>query len=248
MEWYKVAFGDIYPLVYPHRDDHEASRVAQSLAPLLGGRSPVIDVACGNGRYMAAFARAGMHVYGVDLSPYLLADAVASRSLRGCVVLADMRSLPLRDGAAGAVINMFTSFAYFETDADNVRVMHEASRVIAPGGIFLMDFLNARVLEREIGDGRPSTRRERGATIEERREIVEGGRVLVKRVQVRGEGREPLDYSERLRLYRDDDLVAMAEGAGLVRTALFGDYRLAPFEPCSSPRVILVCEKRGGIA
>ena len=184
MEWYKVAFGDIYPLVYPHRDDEEASRVAQSLAPLLGGRSPLIDVACGNGRYMAAFARTGLDVYGVDLSPYLLSDAVASRSLRGRVVLGDMRALPFRDGAAAAVVNMFTSFGYFETDLDNVRVMHEAARIVATGGVFLMDFLNAGALDRELRDARPSVRHERGATVEERREIVDGGRVLVKHVRV----------------------------------------------------------------
>lgn len=245
MEWYKVAFGDIYPLVYPHRDDEEATRVAHSLAPLLGARSPVLDVACGNGRYMAAFARTGLDVYGVDLSPYLLADAVASRSLRGRVVLGDMRALPFRDGCAGAVVNMFTSFGYFETDLDNVRVMHEAARVVATGGVFLMDFLNAGSLDRELGDGKPSVRRERGATIEERREIVEGGRVLVKHVRVGVEGREPLEYRERLRLYRHDDLVAMAEVAGLSARVVYGDYDLGAYAPSASPRVIMLCEKVG---
>jgi SAM-dependent methyltransferase len=243
MEWYKVAFGDIYPLVYPHRDDAEAERVAQSLAPLLGGRSPVLDVACGNGRYMTAFAKAGFDMVGVDLSPYLLEDAVASRALRGRVVLGDMRELPFRDGSMGAVVNMFTSFGYFETDLDNVRVMHEAARVIVRGGVFLMDFLNAGALERELAGSRPSTRHERGAVIEEERAIVDGGRVLVKRVRVRIEGREPVEYGERLRLYRYDDLVAMAGTAGLSPRAVFGSYELASYQPASSPRVILVCEK-----
>lgn len=245
MEWYKVAFGDIYPLVYPHRDDEEASRVAGSLAPLLGGRSPMVDVACGNGRYMAAFARAGLDVYGVDLSPYLLADAVASRSLRGRVVLGDMRSLPFRDGCAGAVVNMFTSFGYFETDLDNVRVMHEAARIAAAGGVFLMDFLNAGSLARELHEGAPSVRRERGATIEERREIVDEGRVLVKHVRVGVDGRESVEYRERLRLYRHDDLVAMAEVAGFAVRAVYGDYDLAPYAAATSPRVIMRCEKKG---
>jgi SAM-dependent methyltransferase len=245
MEWYKVAFGEIYPLVYPHRDDEEASRVAQSLAPLLGGRSPMIDVACGNGRYMAAFARTGLDVYGVDLSPYLLSDAVASRSLRGRVVLGDMRALPFRDGAAAAVVNMFTSFGYFETDLDNVRVMHEAARIVATGGVFLMDFLNAGALDRELRDARPSVRHERGATVEERREIVDGGRVLVKHVRVGVEGREPIEYRERLRLYRHDDLVAMAEVAGLSARAVYGDYDLAPFVASTSSRVIMLCDKMG---
>lgn len=245
MEWYKVAFGDIYPLVYPHRDDEEAARAARSLAPLLGGRSPVIDVACGNGRYMAAFARTGLDVYGVDLSPYLLSDAVASRALRGRVVLGDMRALPFRDGVAGAVVNMFTSFGYFETDLDNVRVMHEVGRIVATGGVFLMDFLNAGALDRELRDAQPSVRRERGATVEERREIVDLGRVLVKHVRVEVAGREPIEYHERLRLYRQADLVAMAEVAGLSARAVYGDYDLAAYSASTSPRVIMLCEKTG---
>jgi SAM-dependent methyltransferase len=246
MEWYKLAFGELYPLVYPHRDDAEAARVAGGLAPLLKGRSPVVDVACGNGRYMSAFGQTGLDVYGVDLSSHLLADAVMSRALRGRVVLGDMRALPFRDGAAGAVVNMFTSFGYFETDLDNARVMNEVARVIEPGGVFLMDFLNANALDRESLT--PSRRDERGAVIEERREIVEAGRVLVKHVHVRVEGRDPVEYSERLRLYRHVDLVAMATTSGLAPHAVYGDYDLAPYAPASSPRVILVCTKRGDAA
>jgi SAM-dependent methyltransferase len=248
VDWYKVAFGEIYPLVYPHRDDAEATRVARSLAPLLGGRSPLIDVACGNGRYMHAFAHTGFDVYGVDLSSYLLADAVSSRALRGRVVLGDMRSLPFRDAVAGAVVNMFTSFGYFETDLDNVRVMHEAARIVAPGGAFLMDFLNAGSLDGAWNQEQPSVREERGATIEERREIVEHGRVLVKNVCVRVGTEAPVEYSERLRLYRHDDLAAMARSSGLVPRATYGDYDLARYDAAASPRVILVCEKPEGDA
>jgi SAM-dependent methyltransferase len=206
----------------------------------------VLDVACGNGRYMTAFSATGLDVYGIDLSPYLLSDAVASRALRGRVVLGDMRMLPFRDGSAGAVVNMFTSFGYFETDLDNVRVMHEAARVLAPGGVFLMDFLNAEALGRELRDGKPTQRRERGAIVEEQREVVDDGRVLVKHVRVQFEAREPVEYHERLRLYRHDDLVAMAEASGLARHAVYGDYALASYDAPRSPRVIMVCRKPGG--
>lgn len=243
MEWYKVAFGEIYPLVYPHRDDDEALRVARSLVPLLDERTPLLDVACGNGRYLRAFQAAGLDVFGVDLSAYLLADAVTTRSLRGRVVIGDMRLLPFRDECAGAVVNMFTSFGYFETDLDNVRVMQEIARVLATGGRFLMDFLNASVLERELSAEKPSVRHQGDIVIEERRQIVDEGRVLTKRVRVTGAGRTPVDYSERLRLYRHDDLVSMAEASGLTPLAVYGDYDLSDFDANRSPRVLLLCEK-----
>jgi len=174
-----------------------------------------------------------------------LSDAVASRALRGRLVLGDMRDLPFRDQSAGAVVNMFTSFGYFETDLDNVRVMHEIARVIVQGGIFLMDFLNASALDPALKDRKPSVRRERGAVIEEHREIVDEGRVLIKRVRVRVESKEPVEYSERLRLYRHADLIAMTETAGLAVREAYGDYDLSAYKSSVSPRVILVCEKAG---
>ena len=53
-EWFKIAFGELYPLVYAHRDVAEAARVAHLLAPIVGLSRPVLDVACGDGRYMSA--------------------------------------------------------------------------------------------------------------------------------------------------------------------------------------------------
>src|SRR5712671_5684455 len=119
MEWYKAAFGELYPLVYPHRDVNEAARVASRLAPIVAAARPTLDVACGDGRYMCALGAAGIDVYGVDLSEYLLGEAVKRAGLAGRVVCGDMRALPFVSGAFGSAINMFTSFGYFESDADN---------------------------------------------------------------------------------------------------------------------------------
>jgi hypothetical protein len=135
---------------------------------------------------------------------------------------------------------MFTSFGYFETDLDNVRVMHEIARVLMDGGVFLMDFLNAGAVR---VDATAVTRTERGAVIDERRELVDGGRFLVKRVAVRMPSRAAVEYDERVRLYSHDDLVAMAEAAVFSIRARYGDYQLAPYDAASSHRVILVCEK-----
>ena len=243
MEWYKVAFGDIYPLVYPHRDEAEAARVAARLLPLIGAARPLLDVACGNGRYMRPLAAAGVDAYGADLSTYLLADAVANGGLGGRVVCCDMRALPFRDGAFGVAINMFTSFGYFDDDADNAAALREVARVLRVGGTFVLDFLNAG---RVRGGVAGPTRRTAGDTVvDESRELSADGRVLTKRVVVRWSGREPVEYVERVRLYDRDDLGALLAGASLAERATYGDYDLGPFDDTASSRVIFVCEKRG---
>lgn len=241
MDWYRVAFGELYPVVYSHRDDAEALEAARRMAPLLAGRGPLLDVACGAGRYMTAFGAAGLDVLGIDLSEYLLIEAVERRRHGGRVVLSDMRALPVRNAAVGAVVNMFTSFGYFESDADNHRVLREIARVLAPGGRFLMDYLNADAINR---DALEATRREvEGAVVHEDRRIDEARGVLEKHVRVEVAGRPDVEFTERVRLFNAADLERMVSDAGLSVMTRYGDYDLGDYEPGASPRLLLLCEK-----
>jgi len=242
MEWYQVAFGELYPLVYPHRDVAEAARVATRLAPHLAGARPTLDVACGDGRYMSALTGAGADMFGVDLSGHLLGEAAKRNELSGRLVCGDMRALPFVTGAFRSAINMFTSFGYFEADADNASVLAEINRVLASGSIFVMDFINAHAVEHKL---KPQSQRTMGdATVRETRELSADGRFLVKQVRVEWPEREAVEYVERVRLYHRDDLRALLAGAGFDITAEHGDYELGPFEPSLSPRLILICMTR----
>jgi SAM-dependent methyltransferase len=239
-----VAFGEVYPLVYAHRDDSEARRAAAVFAHVFAGASPVLDIACGAGRYLAAFDEAGVHAFGVDLSEFLLVEAVERRGMSGRVVLGDMRCLPFQDGCAGGAFNMFTSFGYFDDEADNARALHEIARVLRPGAPFLMDFLNAGTVG--AVDTRPTRREEGGVQIEERRERDPAGRFLTKQVRVLPPGGREVSYQERVRLYTAIELETLLEQAGLRVRERYGDYDAGGFDPATSPRVILVAEKEKG--
>lgn len=241
-EWYEVAFGELYPLVYPHRDVAEAARVAKKLAPYVAGARPTLDVACGDGRYMCALTRAGADMYGVDLSEHLLGEAAKRNELSGRLVCGDMRALPFVAGAFHSAINMFTSFGYFEADRDNAGVLGEINRVLASGSTFVMDFINAHGVRDKL---KPHSQRTiHGATVNETRELSGDGRFLVKQVRVEWPGREAVEYVERVRLYHRDDLRALLADAGFDIRAEHGDYELGPFEVASSPRLILICMTR----
>jgi SAM-dependent methyltransferase len=243
VEWYEVAFDRLYPVLYPHRDDEEARRAAASFGALLDERDPVLDLACGNGRYMDAFAGAGRSMVGLDLSPYLLGRAAGSPSRRGRLVQGDMRALPFRDACFGGVVNMFTSFGYFDDDAENRSVLGEVARVLRGAGVFLIDFINAGpVLSAPLGRSR---RESGGYTIDEDRALTPDRRQLVKHVCVaRRSDAFHIEYEERVRLFTPDQLRAMLGGAGLDVTEVFGDYDGGAFDPTQSPRVIMACVRR----
>jgi len=242
-KWYEVAFDRLYPVLYEHRDAAEAEGVVSGFGQRLTGRGAVLDLACGNGRYMDVLGRAGVEMVGVDLSAFLLREAWREPGLRGRLVQGDMRRVPIASGTLGGVINMFTSFGYFEDDADNRAVLEEVARVLRPGGVFLFDYINRGT----VTGGRPmeaSTREAGGYRLEEHRSLVDDGRFVVKHVVAESlSDGSRVEYDERLRLYRRSELEEMLTGSGMNVTEVYGNYERAPFDEGSSPRLIMVCEK-----
>jgi SAM-dependent methyltransferase len=243
VEWYEVAFDRIYPILYRHRSDHEAELVLDAFGNLIAGRDPVLDLACGGGRYMVSAGKRGMHSWGVDLSGFLLSEAAGRDDLQGRLVRADMRRLPFADASFGAVLNMFTSFGYFEGDMDNLLVLREVSRILRTGGLLLMDYVNAVRARSMVLEG--TIRELEGWRVRESKSLAKDDRFLVKGVEAQNAATgETISYDERVRLYSREEMVTMLDGVDLVVSGVFGDYDRSDFDETQSDRLILICEKR----
>jgi len=249
--WYRRAFGRRYPLVYPHRDDAEAERAVRLVVPHLA-RGTVLDLACGEGRHLRALARAGVDAVGLDISRDLLSMARA-KDPRARLVRGDMRALPFRDGRFAAVLSLFTSFGYFDSEAEDRRVLEEAARVLAPGGTLVLDLANPSAARASAGG--PFERRSGPYRIEETRVLSPDGRRLAKRVLLRdaaAPGGPVVDeYTENLRLYGNEELDAILRGLGFRARGAWGDYDGGPPRD-DAPRMILAFAREqrpsGGIA
>lgn len=107
-----------------------AHRQAVLLANLPDGSGPCLDLGCGTGRDLAIIAERGWTPLGVDVSADQLRLA---RHRSGDVIQGDAERLPFGDAVFPMVVSCWTS-----TDVgDFGRMLHEASRVLAPGGQFL---------------------------------------------------------------------------------------------------------------
>jgi SAM-dependent methyltransferase len=190
----------------------------------------VLDVGCGAGRHARALAAAGAHPIGLDLSGALLRRA---RAVGVPLVRADMRELPIRPRSMDLVVNLFTSFGYFERDDEHSRVIRGIADSLAVGGWFALDFLNADTVReglveeevQELGVGRVRITRTLG----------DGGRRVVKTIQV-PDGRR---FVERVRLFHVEELESMLGDAGLAVQARYGDYDGGPLSS-GAPRAILL--------
>lgn len=104
-------------------------RTLASLLPPLAGKA-VLDIACGTGRWLQALVRGGARpAIGVDLSSAMLRVAGAKRLLKGHLVRADGRFLPVGAGRADIIL---ISFAVRHL-ADLSPLAREVARVAKPG-------------------------------------------------------------------------------------------------------------------
>jgi SAM-dependent methyltransferase len=153
-------------------------------------------------------------------------------------VRADMRELPFADESFDLVVNLFTSFGYFDDDREHARVLSCVRAAMRQGGTFVIDFLNASQVRRDLVPY--DERTENGVTIEQRRVITPDDRFVEKTITLRGTEKE---YIERVRLLSASDLEAMLKGAGFEVLKSFGDYSGVSWSE-SSPRTILFASRR----
>jgi len=240
-DWYRRAFGALYPIVYSHRTVEaarpEARFAAAQIALHPGDR--VLDLCCGNGRHMVHFVREGADVTGLDYSPDLLTLARRAVGHDAHLVRADMRALPF-ENAFDVVVNFFTSFGYFVDPEENERVVCGVARALKPGGRLFLDYLNASHVRETLVPG--SVRHSGDHEIRETRWIDQRRRRVNKSMAVWRDGTLVHESSESVQLYDPDEFRALIEHNGLCVDHMFGDYAGAPLDP-ARPRMIVVGHK-----
>jgi SAM-dependent methyltransferase len=232
-DWFEEYFGEEYLLLYPHRDAEDAERLVELLCRTVGLQPGwrVLDVACGTGRHGAAFRARGARVIGLDLSQHLLHRAQAAARLP--VTRSDVRHIPVRPGSMDLTVNLFTSFGYFNLDAEHVRALREMVATIRRGGCFAIDFLNALRVPADLvarEDGELA-----GRTVQIHRWLDPAGQYVFKSITT-DDGRR---FVERVRLFTAAELEQLLHAAGCRVTHRLGDYDGGALR-ADSPRVILV--------
>jgi 2-polyprenyl-3-methyl-5-hydroxy-6-metoxy-1,4-benzoquinol methylase len=247
-EWFEDWFNHpLYLKVYSHRDDSEANLCVETILRITGfdhaqEQVSVLDIACGAGRHAFAFARRGLHVTANDLSRFLLGTAENEAikeelpiTFSGC----DMRAINL-DRQFDLVVQLFSSFGYFETDAEDRTVVRNVKTMLSQDGWYVLDLLNPSWLRRHFV---PRTEKTAGelSIIEER--TLSSDRV-VKRIDIRDADGHELSFTESMRLFSPERISGLLESEGLEVIRIAGDYRGSDFDEAVSPRMVIFSRKR----
>jgi SAM-dependent methyltransferase len=143
-DWYQTWFDSpFYHILYKHRDEEEAKvfldNLLDFLKPAPGGT--FLDMACGKGRHSLYLNTRGYDVTGIDLSARSIEYASSFENEHLSFFVHDMRNL-FRTNYFDFVLNLFTSFGYFDKERDNVSVIDSAAKSLKKGGFMVLDYMN----------------------------------------------------------------------------------------------------------
>ena len=238
-KWYQSWFDtSYYNILYKHRDDKEAQMFIKNLVQYLDIASDqhILDLACGKGRHSIFLNQLGFNVTGVDLSIHNILQAQKHSNARLNFRIHDMRT-PM-EFKFDFILNMFTSFGYFDNHEDDKKVLVTIRDGLRSQGLAVIDFMNINyVLERLVSDEKICLD---GIDFEIHRFF--DGNFLRKSIKV-SDAEKDYHFEERVRAYKLEDFRTLLSSNGLELLECFGSYRLEPFDEKLSSRLILILKR-----
>jgi SAM-dependent methyltransferase len=240
--WFENWFNSpYYHLLYFDRNEAEArrfiDRLLTELSPPPGSR--MLDIGCGKGRHSLVLAEKGFEVTGIDLSTYMINEALPLANDHLEFFVHDIR-LPFRVNYYHYAFNFFTSFGYFRTRREHEDAIRTMASALLPDGVLLIDYLNVHYVEshlvwrdkKQIGDVEFWLTRWMDESY------------FYKKIEIEDESmEEPLVFTERVMKFSLGDFTDMLAFQGMQVEEVYGDYQLGKYDLYMSPRMIIRAKK-----
>ena len=242
-EWFLSWFDSpYYHILYQNHNEQDAKdfidNLVANLAPQYQALFPtetakILDLACGKGRHSRYMASKGFDVTGLDLSDSSIKFAQDFEADNLTFYQHDMRK-SFRINYFDFILNIFTSFGYFEKEADNLTALKNVTAGLKPTGVFVLDYFNSNW----VVENMKSEYTQRAGDIDFHiKKSVQNGHII-KKIAFHTEGVD-FNFQEKVRLFFLSDFEKLFDKAGLKITDLFGDYKLNPFDEKTSNRLII---------
>lgn len=242
MDWYKNWFGSpFYKILYQNRDEYEAQEFVETLLGYLQppAGSAMLDIACGEGRFAKQLAEHGFDVTGIDISHESIEKAKAYETDNLKFFVQDMR-FPFYINYFDYAFNFFTSFGYFAHDRDHALAAKSFAASLKKNGILVIDYFNyEQVLANFIAE---ETVQRGSYTFHIKRRSERNH--IIKEINFTDADQKPRQYTETVAAFTLSDFIKMFKPTEMSLVATFGDYKLQPFHPLDSPRLIMIFKKK----
>ncbi|MCF8426165.1 MAG: methyltransferase domain-containing protein [Bacteroidia bacterium] len=239
-EWFEDWFDSpYYHILYGNRDMQEAEFFLKNLINRFKPNpdAKIIDLACGMGRHSIYLNSLGFDVTGVDLAAHSIEQAKKFENEQLHFQVCDLRELML-SSKFDIALNLFTSFAYFDSLEVDRLVLERIYSILQPGGYLLIDFFNAHKVLKTIVPYEEKVRD--GILFKLKKEVIDGK--IIKTISFDQMGKN-LQYQEKVQTLGLTDFESMFEKVGFKSIENFGAYDLSPFNIEESDRLILLVQK-----
>ncbi len=230
--WFDTPY---YHILYKDRNYREAQLFMDNLTHYLNlpEDAKVLDLACGKGRHSIYLNQLGYTVLGVDLSENSIDIANKNANDTLHFKVHDMRE-PFEE-KYDAIFNLFTSFGYFEDDADNLKTLKAIKNSISEYGFAVIDFMNVPfVLDNLVAE---EVKTVENIDFHLKRYLKDG--FIIKEIDFDDQGQH-YHFSEKVRALTLEDFTQMMDEAGIYLLDTFGDYKLKKYQKKTSERLILI--------
>ena len=201
----------------------------------------ILDLCCGIGRHSLELARRGYRVTGVDRTRLYLNKAIRKAKLEKLdieFIEGDMRNFSRAD-AFDVVLNLFTSFSYFEDPGEDFKVLKNVYKSLRKGGLFLVEMMGKEILARIFRER--DWRRVDDMIVLEERWVTRNWTWMENRwIVMKDNKRTELDISHRI--YSAAELDALLKKAGFVHTRIYGDLEGSEYDQ-KAKRLVVVARK-----
>lgn len=225
-QWFEAWFDTpYYHILYKNRNQLEAETFIDNLFVKLQMQpgQKVLDLACGKGRHSIYLNKKGLDVVGADLSEENIRHASRYENANLHFKVHDMRKV-IREAHYDYILNMFTSFGYFDSHEENLQTLHSVHSGLKHGGEFLIDFLNVNPILAHLNES--EFKHIDGIDFEIQREHRDG--FIFKHISFEDQGKK-YDFTERVMAITRSDFETYFRQVGLEVVAVFGDYELKDY-------------------
>ena len=228
-----------YHILYKNRDYKEADFFIQNLTSYLkpNNKDKILDLACGAGRHSIFLNSLGYKVTGVDLSPNSIEKALESKNDNLNFDVHDMREV-YKENGFNFVFNLFTSFGYFDSNDENIKMLQSVEKTLKPNGIFVLDFFNANNVIKNLVE--EETKEVEGVEFKLKRELKKGK--IIKHIEFETKN-QSFSYSERVQAVKLEDFEELFSHTNMKIITTFGNHSLEGFDKEKSDRLIIIAQK-----
>jgi len=201
--------------------------------------SRVLDLGCGPGDYVNTISNMGYEAVGIDSSTEMIKKAQAA--CQGSFYPLSFTEINQLDGQFDCIFCIGNSLSYLQNELLE-PFLEDVNALLQENGRFLLQVVNWDKFRSEGISEFPVKTLADGRTFHRRYEPGDKGEVIFHTGIQQGE--ELLgSWSDPLYPKYAGLLMEAVKAIGMVEPALFGDFERAPYDPLTSPAIVLSARK-----